>query len=144
MTTSDIASQERNPTYATVSASDIVPTEGRGFIDLTGHHTNYGAGLANEEIARYKLASGEKLQVWRLGCQLKGGGANSNVVLDVYDVTNNKQLASVTGGTLDVPSSSEPLGETDPGASDVLLRLSTGGTDVDITLQGILNITIEN
>ncbi len=121
-----------------VTVGEISVTSGHGLLDLPNHHINYGSGLSNEEIARFSLASGDVLELWRLESQLKGGGTNSNVTLDVYDATNGTVLGSVTAGNRSEGGSS-PLGTSGAGAT-ILVRLSTGSSSVDLCNSGLTSV----
>lgn len=144
MTSSDIHSRRRNPTFDKVTADDVVVPTGRGVLHVTGHHTNYASGLAGREIARYQLKDDEKMQVWRLGVERRGGGVDSNVVVDAYDVATGSVIAETTAGSVTLGQSGQPAGESSNDTNSVILRISTGGTDVDITIQGILAIVGED
>jgi len=107
-------------------------------LGLPNHHVNYAGGLSDEELSRFTLPSGQMLELWRLETALKGGGTNSNVSLDVYDETDQSILGSVEGGERKQGTSS-PLGKSVAGAT-ILIRLSTGGTSVNLTPTGITSL----
>jgi hypothetical protein len=118
-----------------LSGQALSITQGRGLLGLPNHHVNYASGLSNEEIARFTLPSGDSLEVWMLEAQLKGGGTNSNVTLDVYDAAAGTSLASVSGGAR-TSGGSSPLGTSSTGAT-ITVRLSTGSSAVDLCANGI-------
>lgn len=139
MVSSDIHSRERNASLGNTTVNNLEVEDGRGYYSIAGHHTNYEAGLTNEEIARFGLGPNERIQIWRIGCQLDGGGTDSNIVLDAYDVSSGTQIGSTTAGSVNRGTSDNPLGESSNG-SDVILRLTTGGSAVDVTITAMLNI----
>jgi hypothetical protein len=62
---------------ARVSSPAYSPQGGGGFLSRMGHHVNYGqtsTGFA--EIGRFTLGTNERLAVYRLEVQFKGGGTN--------------------------------------------------------------------
>ncbi len=89
----------------------------------------------NKEINRIVLQSGETLVVERIELRQLGGGSNSNVTLDVRDVTGSTTIGSQTmGGTTKDPGSSGT-------ANTVIIRISnsTGGAvDVSPRVQGYI------
>jgi len=86
-----------------------------------GHHTQYADALSNEEISRITLPAGESLEVHRLEAALKGGGTDSNVVVELFDQTNTTLLASVTGGS---QTAGDPIATSGTGAT-IVIRVST-------------------
>lgn len=102
---------------------------GHGLFGLPDQHVNWESGKTNEEAARYQLQGTEKLEVYRLGTSLKGGGTNSNFTLEIRDVDAATTLASVTGGEL---KTGEPLGTSGAG-NTIIVRFTTGSSSVDAT-----------
>lgn len=108
-----------------------------GELGLPTHHVEYEGGLTDEEIARLQIPSGRQLEVYQLDVELKGGGSDTSVVLDIYDATNSTEIASTSAGTL---TSGSPLGTSGDGAT-VLARLETGSSGpYTITTSGVVNI----
>jgi len=114
------------------------PANGYGLLGLPNHHINYASGLTTEELARVDLIPGEALELWKLEAQLKGGGTNNNVTLDVYDASTATVLGSVTGGSRSA-GGNDPIATSSDGAT-ILLRLSTGGSAVDLCASGITSV----
>lgn len=113
-------------------------TDGNGPIGLPNHHINYASGLTNTEVARFTLAAGEQLEVWRLEAALQGGGTDSNVSVNIYDASDSTVLQSVTAGSR-VEGASGPLATSTTGAT-ILVRVSTGSAAVDLCATGITNV----
>ena len=124
---------------ASAEVVDLSITQGHGLLGLPNHHVNYASGLSNEEISRFTLASGDVLELWRLEASLKGGGTNSNVALEVYDLTNATSLGSVTAGSR-AEGADTPLGTSGAGAT-IVVRLSTGSSAVDLCATGITSVS---
>lgn len=122
----------------TFSAASV--RQGRGMIGLPNHHVNYESGLSNEEINRFSVGDNNKLQVWMLEAQLKGGGTDNNVSVEVYDASDSTSLASVTAGGRK-KGGEDPLGTSTPGAT-ILVRISTGGVSPDLCITGITSIVM--
>lgn len=133
---SQIGSTTNRITYYSdlIDTTQLRITQGRGILGLPNHHINYGKNLTNEEIARFSLSTADKLEVWRLEASLKGGGTNSNVTIDVYDSSDGRVLASVTGGGKK-EGGSDPLGVSSAGAT-ILVRVSTGSASIDLCATG--------
>lgn len=96
------------------------------------HHSKYEGSLTNEEIHRMTLPTGVAMEIHELNPQLKGGGTDANVTVDVYDATNATVLASTTAGT---PTRGSPI-STSATEATVLLRISTGSTSVKLSISG--------
>lgn len=118
-----------------IETDGLIVRQGRGLLGLPTHHINYASGLSDEEVARFTLEAGEQLELWRLELSLKGGGTDANVSIEVFDATNTTSLGSVTAGSRSEGGSS-PLGTSGAGAT-VTVRMSTGGSAVDVCPTGI-------
>jgi len=109
-----------------------------GELGLPNHHIEYAGGLTDEEIARFTVPAGRKLQVFQLDLRLKGGGSDSNLSIEVFDSSASSSVASTTAGTLNTGS---PIGESGDGAT-VLVCLSTGSSGpYTLNSSGIINVT---
>jgi len=91
----------------------------------------WGDGLSNEEIHRINLESGEQLELDRVELRLKGGGSNSNLNIDVYDVDTSSVIDSANAG-----STSLEGGRSSEGAT-VIVRISNS-TGADQTSSAIV------
>jgi hypothetical protein len=80
-------------------------------------------GLADEEILRLGLQSGDSLVVERIEFRQKGGGSSASASIDVYDVD-----AAASIGSQDLGGTTKDPGSSGSGAT-VLVRVSnsTGG-----------------
>ena len=116
-----------NASGADVNASIIV----HGYIEfapeivaLSMGHGEIADGLTNEEIHRFQLQGGETFTLERIELQLKGGGTDADVSVDVYDSTGASQIDSVTAGAV------SKTGGVSGTASLILVRLSnaSGGS----------------
>lgn len=106
---------------------DVTPGGGGGLEkSLSIPHTNYDAGLSNEEIWRISLDTDESLEVHRLETKFKGGGTNTSFTVEIFDTTNGTSLASTSDRTTGNPVASSSSGVT------ILVRLtnSTGNSQV--------------
>jgi len=122
---------------ATVPADGLTPAS-LGGLGLPTHHIEYAGGLADEELARVQLEAGEQLAVYALGLELKGGGSDTNLTLDLYDADAGSVLASTTAGSL---ATGSPIGTSGSGAT-ILIRLSTGSSGPHTLCgSGKINIT---
>ena len=82
-----------------------------------------------KEIHRFQLQGGETFTLTRLELQLKGGGTDPDVSVNVYDSTGASQIDSVTAGSVSV------TGGASGTASLVLVRLNnSSGADVNGTI----------
>jgi len=111
---------------------------GTGLIGLPTHHVNYESGLTDQEIARLTLGSGERLEVWRLDLQLRGGGSDANVSIDIYDVDAGGVIASTTAGSR-VEGGTAPIGTSLQGSA-VLVRVTTDTAAVDACPSAITRV----
>lgn len=135
--TTDSLSVTNGITAGSIKPDEAVITGGRGFLGLPNHHINYDTGLSNEEIARFTVDGGQKLELWRLETKIKGDGTNANISVDVYDASN----ATVLGSTSDkITGSTSPVGTSGDGATiTVRVSNSTGSTQA-ICITGITSI----
>jgi len=121
-----------NASGADVNATIIV----HGYIKVAAElvalsmgHGEIADGLSDEEIHRFQLQTGETFTLLRLELQLKGGGTDADVSVDVYDSTGASQIDSVTAGSV------SKAGGVSGTASLVLVRLSNAsGGDVNGTI----------
>ncbi len=98
-------------------------------VALSMGHGEIPDALSNEEIHRFQLQGGEVFTLSRIELQLKGGGTNANVSVDVYDSTGVSVIDSVTAGAVSV------TGGVSGVASLILVRLTnSSGTDVEGTI----------
>lgn len=85
-------------------------------------HTEWEAGLSNEEVWRIVLQSGETLVIDRIEFRQKGGGSSTSVDIDVRDTTAATTIGSQTlGGTTKNPGSSGS-------GNTVIVRVTNGLT----------------
>jgi prolyl-tRNA editing enzyme YbaK/EbsC (Cys-tRNA(Pro) deacylase) len=99
------------------------------YVALEMGHGEIPDGLSNEEIHRFQLQGGETFTLERLELQLKGGGTNINVSVNVYDSTGASQIDSVTAGSVSVTGGASGV------ASLILVRLTnSSGGDVNGTI----------
>ncbi len=102
---------------------------GAEIVALSMGHGEIADGLANEEIHRFQLQAGETFTLQRIELQLKGGGTNVNVSVDVYDDDDSSVIDSVTAGLVSKTGGASLV------ASLILVRLSnSSGGDVNGTI----------
>jgi hypothetical protein len=98
---------------------------------------NYGTGT-NFEVWRCNLQAGEQLEVRRVDVGLKGGGSDSDVSLDLYDVSNNTSLVSDTvAGNV---SRGKPIATSQSGATIIARLTNNTGSNQNITVTVKANI----
>lgn len=118
-----------------VATSRYAAPGGGGFLSRMGHHVNYGqTSTGPEEIARFTLDSNERLAVYRLEVQFKGGGTNSNFTVQVRDTGSGTVLARTSSRLI---AGDEPLGESSPGATIALEYENETDAPRDVCISGI-------
>ena len=99
------------------------------YVALSMGHGEIADGLTNEEIHRFQLQGGETFELLRVELQLKGGGTNANVSVNVYDSSGASQMDSVDAGSVSV------TGGISTAAALILVRLNnSSGGDVNGTI----------
>lgn len=86
-------------------------------------------GLANEELYRWNLQSGEMLSIWRVELPMENGGASADVSIDVYDATTDTVLASVTAGGV---ASGDPIATSGDGSTVQIRITNSSGAVVNV------------
>jgi len=121
-----------NASGGNVNATIIVHgyiTPAPELVALEMGHGEIANGLSSEEIHRFQLQGGEVFTLSRLELQLKGGGTDADVTVDVYDSTGAAVIDSVSAGAVSV------TGGASGTASLILVRLSNAsGGDVNGTI----------
>lgn len=65
-------------------------------INTSVPHTTWADGNSDEEINRFELESDEKLEIWRMDVNWKGGGSHPEFKLELYDEINDSSLVATT------------------------------------------------
>jgi len=146
-----IKSDDANNTGNIIKNNEFFGTFGSGYIQLQGNeldllgqgkafsfesqHTSYADGLSNEELDRIALQAGQRLQVYKVEAQLKGGGTNADVTLEVYDDTAGSTIDSTTAGSVSTAGGISGKGNT------ILIRISNASgvaQDVSFHIEGVI------
>lgn len=106
---------------------------GRGSFSLPDQHTRYADGLTQAEVARWRLASNEQLEITLLEVTMQGGGTDTGFSVEIVDESTNTTLAdthdSIRGS---------PVASSSTGADVSLLVTNSTGGPVDATISGQL------
>jgi hypothetical protein len=90
------------------------------------------------EVWRLNCQSTEQLEIRRVDVGLKGGGSNSSISLDLYDVANNTSLVSDTNaGNV---SRGKPIATSQSGATIIARLTNNTGSNQNITVTVKANI----
>lgn len=120
-----------------VNVDGTISSSNSDSISYSTGHTAWSSGLSGEEVHRIGVLSGEAVIVDRVSVQMKGGGSNSNLRVDVLDESGSNSI-TVTGGEVTASSTQFSTGEpvraeiTNSGSSELVGTISLSGKVVNM------------